>query len=174
MANQRDMLKGSFTLALKKLNGEEKKRKKEKHRASPQQRSTDAVLCRTIHCPLRYMGQWQVDSWVREGTRAVRSQCSGPPYTLVRMVSVPTSLTTWPLELAKKKRSSYINTQITSYVKKHRTGDLTIQFAHLYPSHHTQYLSSKASILYSGSRLISYSARKAFLLTLDILENGAE
>ena len=38
MANQRDMLKGSFTLALKKLNGEEKKRKKEKHRASPQQK----------------------------------------------------------------------------------------------------------------------------------------
>ena len=43
-----------------------------------------------------------VDSWVRGGTRAVPSQCSGPPDSLVLvpdsnqapMLSVPTSLTT--------------------------------------------------------------------------------
>ena len=73
-------------------------------------------------CPLRNMGQ-VVDSWVRGGTRAVPSQCSGPPDSLVRvrdsnrapMLSVPTSLTTWLATRAPmNKRSSYINTHITS------------------------------------------------------------
>ena len=62
----------------------------------------DAVQCQTIRCPYGSM----VDSWVRGGTRAVPSQCSGPPVsfsagpgfepgTLCDSLQVSNHLATW-------------------------------------------------------------------------------
>ena len=97
-----------------------------------------------------------VDSWVRGGTRAVPSQCSGPPVsfsvgpgfepgTLCDSPRVSNHLATWAGHDSWWKNVSLVSTLILHHYKKNvtdrdRTADLTIMGVSPYPSGHTQYL----------------------------------
>ena len=95
-----------------------------------------------------------VDLWVRGGTRAVPSQCSGPPDsfsggpgfepgTLCVIPHVSNHLATWADHERWWKKPPLIPTLTLHHYKKSPrpgigTTDLTIQTACSYPSDHTQ------------------------------------